>query len=533
MENWKDILQILDHCAIILEQTNKGFKIIWTSSEHCHLLDKECAKWEDAKNTLPSNYQTFKLTSTASSYIYFYKKVTNTPVDHHFYRFPGIVYELNAKEEFQYISENINQFLPISAYDLLSHKKPHLLRLIHQHTHQPIKRLMKRRHKNILEIEHQGKFRYFSDEVKPVYNRNKEIIRYDGFIEDITEQIKKEVELKKQKKKLQVILKHSSIGTWEWSLSQKKMYFDENAEKLLNINSHSFNGGLSELLLLIHPNERFSFQEDILNFLRRRTKQFEKETKIIKDNDLHWILIRGTVEEYDSDGKVAKVIGTIIDLDHQKKMEKEIMQNIVNTQEEERRRFATDLHDGLGQYLAAIKMNFDALSLDNIDKEETMNTIKNLLDHTIKDLRNISHNLMPGAVEDLGLIAAIKEIQHLTNNGQKINFDFHTNKDFIDLPPQIAINLYRIIQELVNNTIKHSGANKIILNLECAENQINIKYQDNGVGLKKKDLNKDGLGMKNLKSRLFSIGGTMNISTGSLGGFEFTGQFPLNSNPIL
>ena len=149
---------------------------------------------------------------------------------------------------------------------------------------------------------------------------------------------------------------------------------------------------------------------------------------------------------------------------------------VFNAQEEERKRVAKDLHDGIGQQIGAASLHFQALSKKvnalSGELQNDIDRIKKIITDTGTDVRNISHRMMPRALTELGLLDALGDMLDISFSNSDITYEFeHHNMDE-RLPQNIEIGLYRIAQELVNNILKHSGAKKVEVQLVKREKQI-------------------------------------------------------------
>ncbi len=196
-----------------------------------------------------------------------------------------------------------------------------------------------------------------------------------------------------------------------------------------------------------------------------------------------------------------------------RKSEELAVKAIIEAEENERIRIATDLHDGIGQMMSAAKMNLSAIEedipfLNNTQKEEFLHAIS-LVDESCKEVRLISHNMMPNALIKAGLAIAVRKfLDDLHNRNIKINLYTEGLNERIETNTEII--LYRIIQEIVSNVFKHAEANKLDITILKEPDNINIIIEDNGKGF---DLNqvkgKDGIGLKNIESRVKFLKGTV------------------------
>jgi signal transduction histidine kinase len=205
-----------------------------------------------------------------------------------------------------------------------------------------------------------------------------------------------------------------------------------------------------------------------------------------------------------------------IELQFQKKM----LENAIEIQETERRRLAKDLHDEVGAVLSVLKMGNNQLFKENSSSEnqkQLINNNKELIEESISLIRNISKDLVPQTLENFGLIHALEEFILKIEKNTTINYSFSYKNidDSVRLSKKKELSIYRIIQELSNNSLKHSNAEEIKLSLEILDNnRLIICFSDNGIGF---DFNQklknpsNGLGIRNIESRLSLINGHLTI----------------------
>ncbi len=183
---------------------------------------------------------------------------------------------------------------------------------------------------------------------------------------------------------------------------------------------------------------------------------------------------------------------------------------LIQGEEIERKRIARDLHDGLGSMLSGLKIH---LNLAKKEKGEIINGVDTLLDNSIKELRNISQNLMPESLLELSLEHALKDLCAANSNTTtKIEFQYLIKKS--KLPKNYEIMIYRIIQELLNNASKYANASRVLVS--CSQNQdvFFITVEDNGIGFTILDTkNKTGMGLKNIKNRVEFLNGKLEIES--------------------
>jgi signal transduction histidine kinase len=203
-----------------------------------------------------------------------------------------------------------------------------------------------------------------------------------------------------------------------------------------------------------------------------------------------------------------------LDYEHQE----ELLHATILTQEKERHRIAKDLHDDIGSKLNIIFLNICRLKKHEKAHEDIgaiTEEVTTVINTTIDSIRYISHELLPPTLEGFGLAETIRELQHSFNTAGHIHIDFITanTENKID-NSLIELNLFRVLQELINNSIKHGKATEISINLSVKESVITFFYTDNGVGFDSTKMEtKKGLGMKNIESRMRIINATYQLTS--------------------
>lgn len=186
---------------------------------------------------------------------------------------------------------------------------------------------------------------------------------------------------------------------------------------------------------------------------------------------------------------------------------------IVHAQESERTRIARDLHDSFGQLLSAIKIN---LEMVGPQENHHLKTSKDLVDSAVIEMKNVAYNLMPGTLENNGLIPAISElIGKIKRTAPFEVFYYVHNIRQQDISKDQQHNIYRIIQEGLHNILKHAKATEVNLQLVNSENKLTITLEDNGCGFDLEKVNRTGSGLQNMKARTEWLDGEFMIDSGA------------------
>jgi signal transduction histidine kinase len=192
--------------------------------------------------------------------------------------------------------------------------------------------------------------------------------------------------------------------------------------------------------------------------------------------------------------------------------EKRVINAIINTEENERKRFAKDLHDGLGPILSTVKMSLSALNDRIKDPSGTviLNNTNHLVNEAIATIKDISNNLSPHVLSNFGLSSAIAAFTTKINQTKTVEIDFKSNMDKHRLENDKEVVIYRAVCELINNSILHSGASRIEIELNKHEKFVTLQFYDNGRGFDTSNLTKEdlkGMGLSNIETRVKTVEG--------------------------
>lgn len=195
--------------------------------------------------------------------------------------------------------------------------------------------------------------------------------------------------------------------------------------------------------------------------------------------------------------------------------QEEATKAVLNAEESERSRIAAELHDGVGQLMSAARMNLESVVKElgalPAEKLEKLDRVVSLVDEGCKEVRTVSHSMMPNALLKKGLGSALQDfIQKIDQQVIKTSLHIEGMQD--RLQPEVESVLYRIIQECVTNVIKHSGANQLDIVLLRDENNIDVTIEDNGKGFRVDEVSQ-GIGLQNIRARVQYLKGSIDIDS--------------------
>ncbi|MCF6240118.1 MAG: PAS domain S-box protein [Bacteroidales bacterium] len=257
------------------------------------------------------------------------------------------------------------------------------------------------------------------------------------------------------------------------------------------------------------PKYRQSVGENIKRIIENKLYTYETEHQK-KNGEICPIEIKSRLTEYNNKTVIISVARNIAE---RKEFEKQLLQTIIKTEEKERKRFAADLHDGLSPLLSTIKLYADLLKSDdlkNTNKKQLLQDIEDIAELAISTAKEIANNITPGILHDFGLAIAVNEFCKYVNNTKKIKIEVKTGEYLNEDNKLIDTVLYQSIKELINNAVKHSGAQNVKIELKTKNKQIILYYKDDGKGFDLAAIkeNNTGLGLKNIMNKIKTIKGT-------------------------
>lgn len=238
-----------------------------------------------------------------------------------------------------------------------------------------------------------------------------------------------------------------------------------------------------------------------------------------------FVEISGKIIDYEKSKAIMHISRNITE---RKLFERKIMSTVIQTEEKERSRFAKDLHDGLGALLSGINMYINLLNTGKLDEDEKENIIKQskgLINQAIASTREIANNIRPHVLSNFGLVASIEAFCEQINNTNSVSINFNPLNFNATLNYDIEIIIYRIVNELINNSLKHASAKTVTISLFNKQDTLFLYYNDDGTGFNIEETLKNkpqNMGIRNIISRLDSIHAIYEMYSSKGTGFSIT-----------
>ncbi len=268
---------------------------------------------------------------------------------------------------------------------------------------------------------------------------------------------------------------------------------------------------------------------------KKKQQIAQQELKISRRNILLVVLLAALIMSV----FIFRLVYLRYKLKQEQKLQQELIKEetkrskaIIETEENERQRLARELHDGVGQLLSATKLNLSSLENNKCTPEEKLRLVNSMdiLDESIREIRNISHNMVPDVLLKFGLKRAIEDFILRINQTKKLEIHFECNGfEENSLEDTDKLMLYRLIQESVNNTIKYAQATNMTIQLSADMNEISLLMEDNGKGFDIEEAKrKGGIGFKNMQLRTEYLKGKLEIDSSPKNGTTIIIEIPLS-----
>lgn len=377
-----------------------------------------------------------------------------------------------------------------------------------------------------------GRLVSFDEKGKPV--------RMIGTHTDITDAVENELELKRMNERFDSMMKATHELLWEWDVISNLVYRTKDGiRNVFGITEDDSLKTIDTWMSRLHPEDQSRIAAVLKNILQAQHQQtFEVEYRFLRDDgEYAYVYDRGILIR-DEQNRAVRVIGAAQNISERKRLEKVLLQAeldyqrlihqaTVDSQEKERSEIGKELHDNINQVLTTTKLYLD-LALTNSDlKEELIRKSLLNINNVIQEIRHLSRSLMDPSIGDLGLIDSIKDLVENIHLTQKLNIHFTADEKtelLIDETQKLTV--FRIIQETLNNVLRHAKATVVAVSLSVEEDTITLVIQDDGIGFFPETIKK-GAGLKNIQNRVYLINGTLRLQSTPGEGCTVQIQFPV------
>jgi PAS domain S-box-containing protein len=376
---------------------------------------------------------------------------------------------------------------------------------------------------------------YYHQPKSPSEKEWNTILRLRNFMRLLLENNISFEQIKQSNERYDIVTNATHDLIWDWNLETNELYRDPKG--LLKVYGYSSNEPINNInnwLKQVHPEDLPKVQNAIFNIVNTKEENiFDVEYRFKKeDNNYAHIYDRGYILR-NAEGKAYRMIGAAQDITERKKLEQELLnqqkaisQATINTQEKERAEISKELHDNVNQVLTTTKLYLDLATTNPELKDELIaKSSKNVI-NAIAEIKQLSQSLMIPSLGDLGLADSIEDLIENINATKKITAVFLCEEiDENILNENQKLTLFRIVQEALNNIVRHAEATETIIELSIQKSIFKLIIKDNGKGFDPTSV-KNGAGLNNIRNRVYLLNGNLTLDTQPGKGCTLVVQLP-------
>ncbi len=356
-----------------------------------------------------------------------------------------------------------------------------------------------------------------------------------GVTRDISERKRMESELRRSEASLREAQRLAKVGSWEWDAATNLIRCSEEVHRIFGLPPFE-PVEPDQFLSMVPARSRTSLTEQVKESVKNRTG-YGMDFRITRRDGTERVVHAQGEARFDLDGNLTGLVGTVHDITEQKRAEaalRSLTRRLLEVQEEERREIARELHDETGQNLTVLKLLLTRLGRFLLDGEAvgTLEEAKQITNKIVADVRALSLSLRPGMLDALGLLPTLewyfRDFTHRTNI--RVHFR-HTGVDR-ELPPDLTIAAFRIIQESLTNVVKHAQVDSVSVHITVQDDQLTVDVSDNGRGFDPSRLPATSAGLMGIRERARLLDGAATIESAPGKGTRVRAVLPVTGNRL-
>ena len=355
-----------------------------------------------------------------------------------------------------------------------------------------------------------------------------------AFLEDITERRQTEDALRASEQRFRLAAYAGKMFSYEWDAATDVIVRSgEYAEILCTDKAEQLTTG-QQISAKVHPDDREKVLTADTTLSVEKPDLRVSHRMIRPDGSVIWVEKTGRAH-FNEQGKMLRIVGMVTEITERKQAEAalaDVSRRLIEAQEQERHRIARELHDDIGQRLALLAVELEQLHQSHSDLPEIRRRMGELHKQVIEiatDTQTLSHELHSTKLEYLGPVVAMQGLCRELGEQTNMKIDFKSQDLPAPLPPNISLCLFRVLQEALHNSVKHSGARHIEVGLWGTPNEIHLVVSDLGVGFDSEAAReRRGLGLVSMEERLKLLQGTISIESEPQRGTTIHARVPLS-----
>ena len=380
-----------------------------------------------------------------------------------------------------------------------------------------------------------GMIRWLAARGRFYYSTDNEPERMIGVSLDITERKLAERAVKESEERFRLAARAGRMFAYEWDAATDVILRSAESFQILGIDEAArFTG--QQILTKVHPDDRERLKTAVAKLSPDEPNLLISYRMVRADDTVIWVE-RSSRAHFDERGGILRIVGMVADIT-QRKLAEEALANVgrrlIEAQEQERTRISRELHDDFGQRLALMTCELEVLQTGTSNLSQVRNRLGKLwrqASEITTDIQSLSHELHSSKLEYLGVAAAIKAFCKEFGEQQNVEIDFQTHALPDPLSPDTSLCLFRILQEALHNSAKHSGGRHFELRLWGTPGEIHLTVRDSGSGFNLETARESrGLGLISMEERLKLVNGSLSIVSEPGRGTTIHARVPLSSD---
>jgi PAS domain S-box-containing protein len=362
------------------------------------------------------------------------------------------------------------------------------------------------------------------------------VVRLLGTIQDITERTLAQEKLRKSEEWFRLAVQAGRMYAFEWDAATDVIVRSGQCTDILNWMEDPTRDTGRQFLPRVHPDDREAYAAPEKG-LSPENPTYETSYRVLRpDGSAIWLEANGRIL-FDDQGNMLRIMGLVADVTNRKVAEEalsNVSRRMIEAQEQERTRIARELHDDIGQRLALLTIELEQLQENPpnlpVEVRRRMGKLRKQTSEIATDIQALSHELHSSKLDYLGIAAAVRGFCKEFGEQRKMEIDLKTYDLPRPLPRDISLCLFRVLQEALNNSAKHSGAQRCEVQLWATSEEIHLTVSDSGAGFDSEAIKETrGLGLISMEERLKLLNGTLSIDSQLKCGTTIHARVPLNS----
>ncbi len=388
-------------------------------------------------------------------------------------------------------------------------------------------------HLETIRITKEGKKIDVSLTISPVQDSSGRVAGFSKIARDISDRKRVEQTLRESEERFRLVANQAPVFIWMSGTNKLRNFCNQ---CWLDFTGRTMEQELGEGWAAgVHPEDMLLCLQTYSAAFDARV-DFELEYRLKRfDGKYRWIVDHG-VPRFESDGVFCGYIGSCVDITDRKMSEEsleELSGRLLTAQEEERTRIARELHDDFSQRLAlqsiALTQLWKKLPATEVEERAKVGELLKRTQEMSSDMHSLSHQLHSSKLEHVGLVPALNGLCEEMTSKYRIQVEFTDREVSSEIPKDIALCLFRIVQEALGNVVKHSHAQQAQVELVGANNEIRLRVVDAGVGFNPSQRSADaGIGLVSMRERLRLVGGRLSVQSAPMRGTEIIAEVPLS-----